>query len=258
MKKILLPALFFSAVMQLSAQTKQPPVPDDAPKWSIGLVSGVAIPIGPFARVETPTGHFDTHPGPAAELSLAYRVAPSFSFVLAAAEQYNQGGGISYFTESVGFSLPSRVYNDHNWKMTRLLGGGEWTVPLRKTGRLSLLFRGLLGAQKTKAADTYERLRYPLANPSPLGGYYVVSYPGPSFPWTFAYEADAGIQWKMGKHLALTVNTGLGGAAPAKTITYLFGDMLIPERSAFPTTTVHINAGLTYFFPYSKKISVAP
>ena len=250
MKKQLLFLLLLPPLVRLQAQTQQKPVTDHSSRWSIGLAAGLAVPGGHFAGIETMAGHADTHPGPAAELTVAYRVCRYFDAVVAAGGQLNNGEGIPYGPEP--FSQPANVtFRDQNWKIARLTGGGTLNIPLRKNGRLDLFFRELAGIQKTSAADVYKTIPVNPLLPGPLGNRITVTYPGPSFPWTFAWETDAGVNWKWRRLWALIAYTGISGASPATNLTYLVGgDALVTRRSEFSTTTVHANAGIVYYFPY--------
>ena len=245
MKKILL----FAAVLVFQ-QTVIQAQPAKLPRWSIGLSGGLAIPVGPFAGIETIAGHADTHPGPAAEFSVAYHISRYFSVEVAAGGQLNNGEGIPYVPQP--YSQPAgTAYKDNDWKLSRVLGGGTLNIPLRKNGRLNLFIRELLGVQKTRAADVYKTIPVNPLIPGPSGNRFIVTYPGPSFPWTFTWETDAGVSWKAGKNWALVGYAGISGASPSKNLTYLVGgDVLVTERSVFPTTTVHVNGGIVYYFPY--------
>jgi len=261
MKKQFLLALLL-AVLRPHAQVRQHPPADRTGRWSFALAAGIAAPVGSFAGIETPAGHADTHTGLAAELSVHYRFSPYISGVIAVSSQSNTGEGVLYIPEKYrdpsNLPAPNIDYTDNSWKIARLLGGVAINLPIRNDGRLNFFFRELAGVQKTRAADTDQNFMADiwLGTPHNL---YKVSYPGPSFPTAFAWETGIGISYKGVRNWGFVAYTGISGSSPAKDLTYRGGSYsLYTQHTTVPTTTAHCQIGGVYFFPYSKKISVAP
>jgi hypothetical protein len=249
MAKYLLPVLTLVLLFHqpTQAQSKQ-----SYPRWSLSLEAGPAFPTGSFAHFTNPVNMSgDVHTGAAVQFSAAWRFSRYISAMIAGSEQQNKGDGTPYFDPG---TLINKSPSYPDWKSSRLMAGAVFTLPLQKDERNAVFLRLLGGAQKTRPAGT----RYYSLAPGPLGAgpYYRA---GPSLPWTFAWQLDGGWQWKFDRHFGLIATAGIGDSRPQKVISYVLGgDQLVTERASFPTTTLRLAIGAVYFFPYSKKISVAP
>ncbi len=242
MKKYLLYPLVFLLFRGNPLRAQEKP-----PRWSIGLAAGPAYPTGKFADLHNGVSTSGSvHPGGSAEISGSYQVCPSFSATLVVSGQINRGDGIPYNDPPSGSPVISDTYNDHYWRMARVQAGGVYTLPLSKDRRFALLVRVLGGIQKTKTAD------YSFAGYLPSSGLTKFTYHGLSLPWTFTYEADAGLKWQLKRRIALVGYAGYNGCRPGKGLVYSIdraGDTYT-LRATFPTGTVQGRIGIQYYFPY--------
>jgi hypothetical protein len=246
MKRSLLLALIVALHLSSWAQ-------DEPSRWSVGLNGGAAIPVGGFAHfrgVRTGTAL----PGAGLEVFTAYRFTPRWSGVLAVSGQQNKGDGIPTYNglPMVGDNISS---NNRDWRTIRIQAGPVYSLPLDHNRRVSLQVRVLAGIQETWAPQSYTFLVSNMGNID----YGQIYYSNARFPLSFSYEAGAGLQWRLSKRVALTASGSYAGSRPTKAfdfITYLVPSG--PITAVYPTSTIHGNAGLVYFFPYSKNISVAP
>lgn len=254
-KRLLLILLALSIVaVRINAQT-----PQQNPRWSIGLATGLAFPTGSFAHFHNSVGVGDVQPGIFAELSGNYRFTRFLSANLVLGGQLNHGDGIPYgsqFYRGVVPPSPAKMDDDHSWQLGRVLAGATYTRPLQKNGKISGFVRGLAGIQKTRAADYIARIYITGVMPGPPGP-LIISQPAVTFPWALSWQADAGFQWKLHRRWALSGFLGFNGCSPSKTFTYVLnfttqgtvGDTH-QVKASFPTPNLHAGVGLTYYFPY--------
>jgi hypothetical protein len=261
MKKFLfaLLTLLTLSAMRASAQggsSQAPTAQGVSARWSIGLAAGPAFPIGSFHRsAGVDGGSIVAQNGGSAEISGSYRFWRSFSATLVVEGQENKGTGIPYWFSLPGTEKPVGSLQGNDWKMARILTGIVYTLPLTKETGPALLLRLLGGVQKTASPDfkdavLYEEGLYTCLNcavPSP------VTYPGISFPWSFAYEADAGLQWKFHSRFSAVGYAGYQGSKPSKNLLYL--DTYDPSTNSYTTYsrkyisatgTISLRAGVLY------------
>ena len=214
-KYLLIPLiLFFFLGNPVHAQEK-------LSRWSIDLAAGAASPVGAFGNLnhQHPSGG-PIQTGGLAELSGTYHLNRSFGVVLLAGGQINKGNGIDY-TEPPkplppgtlpGDEQVQAAHGSEHWKIARFLTGGVYTLPLNKKNSLDLLVRVLGGIQKTKPA-TYNQY---IDN-----GEDYIPAPYVRLPWSFSYQADAGLRWQQQGRIALIAYAGYNGSKSSKDLTYL-------------------------------------
>jgi hypothetical protein len=112
------------------------------------------------------------------------------------------------------------------------------------------MLRALAGLQGTRTPDFSYQYPFPdLIYPN-----WVTAY-GVNLPWTFSYEADAGLKWNFRGRVALLAYAGYDGCRPSKPPAelLLFGpnnNMTIPLNGykpgtvPLPTGTIHLRAGI--------------
>ena len=232
-------------------------------RWSLGLAAGPAFPVGSFHRsVGVDGGSLTAQTGGSAELSGSYRFWRSFSATLVVEGQKNRGDGIPYWFYPPGASKAVGSKQGNDWKLARILTGAAYTLPLTKrTGPASkhtgpeLLLRVLGGVQKTASPDYQDAVEYlgtlyTCANCSSFGS---ITYPGISFPWSFAYEADAGLQWKFHSRFSAVGYAGYEGSKPSKNLLYIGN--YDPSTNSYTTYsrkytsatgTISLRAGVSY------------
>jgi len=215
--------------------------------WSVGLSVGPAFPVGGFAdksgNVGLGNGAGFAKTGIAAEIYGMYRFNRHFGAALVAGGQENAIGNPAHTVLSPGFN--GIVTHNYNWKIGRILGGAVFDQPLSAQGRLSLRVRLLAGILKT-GIPGYSYTLYNRANGTTTGG---GKAPTLGLPWAYAYQADAGLTYKLFRGLSLVANTGYAGATPGQTYYYMILDNNsyytsgMGKRKA-PTGTVHLGVGV--------------
>jgi len=190
------------------AQTQPASTPAAAPffqHWSLSLLAGPSLPTGTFASKDNSSsepGH--ARIGAGAELDLTYWLNRSFGVMFAAG---GQEISVAPFTPYLTARTEGSTIKNDPWKVGRFLAGGTFRRPL--SARFTVDIRVLGGLLKTSIPGyTY----YPPFEFAP--------HPGPtrwaafSLPWTFAYEAGAGLQWQLPGRLFLRMDAGFIGADP--------------------------------------------
>lgn len=258
MNKTLVPSILLLIHVQLQAlaQTPVPPAETRSP-WSAGLLVGPAFPVGQFAGkfgsgnnssagFPIITGAGNAQTGLGAALSGGYRVSRSFGAALVVSGQENpvDAAAIAKFYQSISQVNGAATATSKHWHIIRLLAGGVYTRPLAVHG-LSLQVRLLAGLLKTHSPA------YSYFISTTTGGLSAEEgiFSGFVLPWTFCYQADAGLKWKWGDRLSLVVSTGYSGARPTWKNTYTsYSANGSPYRTTikntFPLGTLSVQAGL--------------
>lgn len=225
MKKILLGGLLGWATLNVCAQT-----PQKLSRWSIGLAGGAAFPVGRFQDLHSPYGEGRVGTGSSAELFGEYRICRAFSATVEINGQLNQGDGSPYDWRNYNgiTKVPGEKSSAHQWQIARVLAGGVYTLPLASHPGPALMVRTLAGVQKTNSPT----FRYIDGAIDFAPGYDPhITLPGLSLPWTFSYEADAGLKWAFPGRFTLVSFIGYNGCKPTTT------------PSTIPTGTIHLHIG---------------
>jgi hypothetical protein len=217
----------------------------DAPaRWSLDLAAGPASPIGSFHSIASMTSNSGyARTGYGAQLSGSYRIYHRLGVTLAAGYQQNPTATtLRYYDEANPLNVPPSTISHKHWTMTRILAGPSWSLPLAPKKGLSLRIQALAGALKTKIPDL---TMYTPGLPNALvkGSWYYQSY-GP-LPWCFAYQADAGLQWRVNRRLALTLDAGYDGSelqATYNTTENYTSLPPIPGIHTFPNQSVRMSS----------------
>ena len=229
--------VFVSLLQTVNGQS-QPSSPSSKPlsRWSLHLMIGPSIPIGKFAAKtigdQGPLVN-QVKPGIGAELGLNYRINPSFGLRLAIGGQDNpvtNYGDLLTGPEAID-------YHVYHWQIARLLGGAQFSLPLSAGKGPVLLIRAMAGALKTNIPGYDVRFAFEPGNPA----HHVA---GTTLPWAFAYQAEAGIKWRISRTVFLLFDTGYAGA----TTGYEVGSSDVgfpgpPTRRTIPTGTLQLRAG---------------
>jgi hypothetical protein len=191
-----------------NANPKGPLAPTTFSHWSLSLEAGPVFPVGAFHHNDpysTTSNAGNARTGVGADLSATYRFAPSFGLTIlggiAEAPEHNEL--LTLLTP--GWPVTLMVQNKH-WKMARFLVGPTFEQPFTRKGRLSLQIRALAGLLKTRVPDFTE---YAGTQPTDAGA---VNYLNGPLPWAFAYQADAGLKWKLTRYAEVIVNAGYMGS----------------------------------------------
>jgi hypothetical protein len=222
MKKIFT-FLAFAFMTLTYAQAQNAPSP-----WTIGVAAGPAIPTGSFAN-KTPS--YETYgsatTGIGAELTAGYRLCNHFGLVALAGDQVNSRD-LSKFAALWPQNGATPGYLAARWNIFRLLVGGAYIQPLSKHGGPTLQIRLLGGVLKTKvpASSIYSD---PIQNASAL-----------PMAWTFSYQADAGLKFKLARTLSLVTTAGYAAGNP------IYKNPEGPGGERFHTGTVEVRAGLEW------------
>ncbi len=203
MKKIF--PLLCIAILFLSRSQAQ----ETFSRWSIGLSAGPSFPTGKFTDENTSdlrSGYALT--GVGAELTGGYRLNPSFGLVAMAGWQENKQ------------KIPQQPYNNptilidpyilvapppsHTWNIVRLLTGISYAHPFSTHSRLSLQIRALGGLLKTSIPVVMNSI--------------ASTENSQTLPWTFCYQADAGLKWKLSSKFSLTTTAGYTESSPVSHV----------------------------------------
>lgn len=240
MKKNFLLLIFLLSLALVQAQ-------DKFSHWSMGLATGPAFPVGGFAdksgNVGLGNGAGFAKTGITAEIYGLYRFSRHFGVALIASGQENAVGNPAHTILSPGFN--GIVTHNYDWKIGRILGGPVFDQPLSAQGRLSLRVRLLAGILKTGIPGYSYTLNDRTGGVSTGGG----KAPTLGLPWAFAYQADAGLSYKLPRGISLVANTGYAGATPGQTFYYMIFDNNsyytsgVGKRKA-PTGAVRLQAGV--------------
>jgi hypothetical protein len=250
------PALLLLTISSMRAYTQDLP-----PRWSLGLAAGPAFPVGNFHRFPASDGGSGgANSGGGVELSGALRVWRALSATLVIEGQENSGTGVNYWFIPPGTGKPIGSSKGNDWKIGRVLAGATYTWPLTKKTGPALLLRLLGGIQQTISPDNKESLLYPnfpdavlVAGPlrTGSGGAATVTSPGLTFPWSFSYEADAGLQWRFRGRLSAVGYIGYEGAKPSINLAYINSVNYANDtyttthlRSTYATGTISLRAGV--------------
>jgi hypothetical protein len=247
----------FSQVPATLGASAPDPIARTSPaRWSLAVAAGPAFPVGSFHRSAGVDGESLTaQSGGSVEVSGSYRFWRSFSATLVAEGQENRGSGIPDWFYPPGALESVSATRGNDWKLARILTGATYALPLTKKTGPALLFRLLGGIQKTASPDYNEPFEYlgTLFTCLNCGVPAPITYAGISFPWSFAYEADAGLQWRFHRRLSAVGYAGYTGSKPSKDLLY-FGVYdtttnsytTYSRRNTTSTGTISLRAGVSY------------
>jgi hypothetical protein len=253
----------FPALLLLTISSMRASAQDLPPRWSLGLAAGPAFPVGNFHRFPASDGGSGgVNSGGGVELSGALRVWRALSATLVIEGQENSGTGVNYWFIPPGIGQPIGSSKGNDWKIARVLAGAVYSCPLTKKTGPALLIRLLGGIQQTTSANYKDALIYPaypdgelVAGPmrTTSGAGATVAYPGLTFPWTFSYEADAGLQWRFRARLSAIGYAGYEGSRPSINLAYINSINYATNtyttdhrRSSYATSTISLRAGVQY------------
>jgi hypothetical protein len=201
-------------------------------RWSIGLSAGPSFPTGKFAHKNTgEVGSGYALTGVGAELTAGYRLNRTFGLVAIAGWQENkQRIDQSLIVPGTG-TLMVVPPPGHTWKIARLLTGVSYSYPFSTRSGPTLQIRVLGGLLKTSI-------------PGVLNGFSITENP-PALPWTFCYQADAGLKWKLSPRFSLTTTAGYTGSSPVSHV-LISGDALEPAAIPYHyfIGSIQIRAGV--------------
>ncbi len=227
---------------------------DTTTRWSLGVAAGPASPVGDFHRF---TGVFGgvggANSGGSVELSGALRIWRALSAAIVVEGQENSGTGVDYWLFAPGTDKPVGSSKGNDWKIARVLAGAVYSWPLTKKTGPVLLVRLLGGVQRTISPDYKDELANLLPGPLHTGPAPSITSPGLTFPWSFAYEADAGLQWRFHSRFSAVGYAGFEGSKPSINLAYVntYSSAtntytLDYRRSSYATSAISLRAGVLY------------
>lgn len=238
MKKNLLLLLFLFVLIRMQAQKKFAP-------WSAGFSIGPSFPIGHFASknfYSYEAGSAAT--GVSAELTGGYAFSRSWGMALLVGGQDNAHNPIPYsrYFFTVPFTVPVTVTNAHfpHWKIARILAGGVYAHSLSSREKLFLQIRLLAGVLKTNVPGYSDDVYVGRSGPTHI------DVPEFHMSWTFSYQADAGLKWKLSGRTFLVANAGYSGAQPAYIYYESVSGRIYPASIPYtsPITSIQLRAGM--------------
>jgi opacity protein-like surface antigen len=224
--------------------SQDPTAQTSTARWSLGLAAGPAFPVGAFHNIAyaSPTAGY-ARTGYGAELSGNYRLYHTLGITLAAGFQDNPGATTRlYPLDPAPLGEPASTMTRKHWNMARLLAGPSWSMPLLPKKGLSLRFRALAGALKTKIPDV---TTYSPGLPNTVSAGITDYHTYGPLPWAFAYQADAGLQWHVTHRLALSLDAGYEGSrcnATYRTADYYSDLPPISGAHTFPAQIVRMSS----------------
>ena len=253
----------FLALVLLIISTMRVSAQDLPPRWSLGLAAGPAFPIGNFHHFTDADGSaVSAQTGGNVELSGALRVWRALSATLVIEGQENSGAGVDYSFIPPGTGKPIGSSKGNDWKIARVLAGAVYSWPLTKRTGPALLIRLLGGVQQTISPNDKEAVLNAFPDEAVVAGPLRTSsdpvayatYPGLTFPWTFSYEADAGLQWRFHGRLSAIGYVGYEGSRPSINLAYINSIINYTtgtyttehQRSTYATSTISLRAGVQY------------
>ena len=253
----ILPALVLLTFASMRAYAQELP-----PRWSLGLAAGPAFPVANFHRFPASDGGSGgANGGGGVELSGALRVWRALSATLVIEGQENSGTGVDYSFIPPGTGKPIGSSKGNDWKIARVLAGAVYSWPLTKKTGPALLIRLLGGVQQTISPNNKEALLVAFPDATVVAGPMrttssapgTATYPGLTFPWSFSYEADAGLQWRFRGRLSAIGYAGYEGSKPSINLAYLNSVNYTTgtyttehQRSTYATSTISLRAGVLY------------
>jgi hypothetical protein len=250
-------------------------VSDRTSRWSAELKFGAAVPTGSFASTDpskADAGWAET--GPALGLALNYRITRYFAVNLSLSGQENQRNNaplISSIKASQPSATSSEVHADvGTWTIGRILAGGYFMIPLSSSGKWNLRPGISAGVLKTGIPrSNYAAVFQGPLNPLGPGGTGTISESGaykvPSFPWSFCYAVDVGLEYAFDPKFYVTGETGYFYSAPRSIYTAnpassggVTGTVIIPPpgggisiadpsalpKRSFPVTSLTVMVGI--------------
>lgn len=243
--------LLTAITVSITAKAQEPKT---QPRWSFDFFDGSAIPVGQFANTgkQNPlSGH--VHTGNILEYSATYHLSRHWGIALLGGSQRHNSDLDETILPFTGPADPNAQwlaqFAPQHWKMTRLLAGGVYTLPLNRKQNLAVLARVLAGIQQTKTSE------YGYLFNIPSGAITTSDFPGRTLPWALSYQADAGFQWRVYRWLALLVYGGYNGSRPSYTQHFpddgiLINGIAIPNANGaiikfhYPTGSVLLRGGV--------------
>jgi hypothetical protein len=215
MKRNLLLLIFLISLVRLQAQ-------EAFSHWSAGLSVGPSFPTGHFGSKNIQDAKAGSAGvGIGAEITGGYAFNRSFGAALVINGQEDGLVAPPGQTSLVPVTaMPSIVVHNGHWKIARFLAGGVFNQPLSPRRGLSLGVRLLGGVLRTSIPGySYSFLSGATGQ---LGGVSTGSgkIPGNVLPWTFCYQADAGLKWRLPHRIYLVADAGYAGATPELHYSY--------------------------------------
>lgn len=232
--------------------------------FSAEVLLGPSIPVGKFADKSVNTlGASEASGwakmGPALQVAFNYHIKPAYGITLLFGGQENKQDA-SALNEMVKQYYPNGdryTVSTKSWKSWKMLAGGFFRAPLSDAGKWYFQGKLLAGMLKT-SVPAYSYSAYTTINGSimPLGS---GSHSGPTLPWSFCYQLDAGLGWQFSKKLSLLLDVSYFHAEPIwKYTLYVIIPPPItvpppngggtPTQTKVPVSGLNIMAGMGFRF----------
>jgi hypothetical protein len=233
--------------------------------FSVGVSVGPSFPIGKFGSRDTSNyGAGDPRSGsvagwaktgPAVNISVGYRLNPSFRFILMFGGQENkQDEGTFEKTVYTYRASDSVAGNTERWKIGKIMAGGAFSLPISVSGRLFFQVKALAGLCKTAVpAHKYaifdtEASSGMWDSPFYIGGGSLTKTP---LPWTFCFQISPGLKYFLTQKVAVFMDAAYFDARPVLKQTY-YANMPdrdpIPVKKRFALTSVNPLVGIAWEF----------
>ena len=247
-KNIFLLLSFLHLMLHITAQTPEP-------KFSVKVLAGVSLPIGKFGdkSVYQDTGSTSlgwAKPGPAIQLAINYQVSKYFGVSLVLDGQENKQNANSVTNNYI---LHSHNLSDSDsykttvqaWKISKILAGGYFVIPFNKRGKLFFQPRITGGLLKTSFPG-YSIIVYGLLNGVRVPG-EVAATSSITLPWTFCYQAEASIVYRVNSKIHALVCLNYFHSAPRRSFDiYTFSTPASSKHYdvSYPVSSIGICGGV--------------
>lgn len=213
MRKITLLLLIITVLcLETRAQQKQS-------RFFVELAGSRSFPVGAFASKDITNpyaGHADA--GVGVSVSGGYMFTRKFgAMLLLGGTRNKQNDGAMEQQFKAGWPPTYTVYSDiatKSWYTGRVMLGGVFETPLSKAERF--YFRsGLLAGLCKSSVPAYREDYIMMSNTNTVGAGHIENEKV-KLPWTFCYQVNAGLKYKLSNLLAIFADASYFGAAPQR------------------------------------------
>jgi len=219
------------------------------PKFLASVSIGVAFPVDKFGSKNFSDSSAGwALPGPVLNVSFGYHITKSTGVMLLFSGQLNKQDADVFnngIKESNG-PVTEVQTTTSSWKVPKVMAGGFFNIPLYNPGKVLLKIAVLAGGVKSYFPGySYSGTTNPTGSPADSRS-YSATFTGKELPWTFGYQVNAGINYKISSDIFLLAD-----------INYFNSD--VESYAVYPrSTTVIISPGPVPLPPPQKtKFSLA-
>jgi opacity protein-like surface antigen len=217
-------AAFLCLTIAIQAQQKQP-------KFLAELSLGPSLPVGRFAATsvnsEKKVPGF-AKPGLGVQFSAGYYLNKSFGLLVTGGYAVHSQDDQTRIESFKNAGVTTIHLDSENWKEIKVMAGGFYVIPLTPASKWRLFTKLTAGVCKT-AVPKINYTGYTTDSRIPVN----LENGKTSMPWTFAYQASAGLQYNLSQKWYVGVDASYFNAAPVQK--YNFTAYTLSPGSTVPT-----------------------